>query len=581
MSRPAIIVNHAGFSTADTKRAVFPATDVRVFELQDMLQNAEETSLGAFENWRAVFRGELEPAPGEMGGWLTGDFSAWRQPGIYRLALPEGRGHSVIFGIHDGVLSELPRLFFGYTRANRCGAFEDGRRGPCHLDDGILSTTGKPIDATGGWHDAGDTRKWMAHCAMPALAFSRWLGRGGADPWEKELPAEIAWGVRFILKMQDPATGMIYEDVGGGGDQRRREGMTWWHENVSGCYADNAENRFTDNLPGSGDERSVRDRYNPVAQYTNIAILMAAVAALEETDASLAAEARNAAANCWRFMDGRTGDDYHGWTSIRAWRLQAALAVKAGSAAIEAALDALLELRAPATGFWFMDDRKIDSHRGVLQSAQPLIALAALIEALPAHPRRGEIEDTVRRCLHDYVLPLCGTNPFGFMPYGVYFHPTTEGDRYRAWRDGLRYRFFMPNHGAQQVNVGLAAHWMSWAHALAGVSSVFGLPGSRAAALDQIHWLLGHNPAQASFVSGFGYNNPMPHSRALGYLIGGFMNGPRGDADDEMFVDTGGHGDWSTCEYWNPIGASALLALCHLLPGKIPSSAKLGRTPPG
>ena len=32
----------------------------------------------------------------------------------------------------------------------------------CHLDDGILDTDGSPLPAAGGWHDAGDFRKWLA-----------------------------------------------------------------------------------------------------------------------------------------------------------------------------------------------------------------------------------------------------------------------------------------------------------------------------------------------------------------------------------------------------------------------------------
>ncbi len=583
-SKPNIIVNHVGFLTDGVKRGVFPAEAGEEFELQDMLHNDFEASLGSFENWKVVFRGRLEAAPAALGSYRIGDFTAWRKPGVYRLTLSGARGWSLMFAIHDGILADVPLLFLQYIRSIRCGDFENSWRGPCHLDDGVPNSGGKPIDATGGWHDAGDTRKWMTHCTLPALAFARWVASrrpsASDDPQAREYLAEIAWGVRFIIKMQNPATGMIYEDVGGGGDSRRQEGMTWWYENLSGSYADNAHNRFTDNIPGSGDERPVRTSYNPLVQYTNMLILMESAALLAESEPSLIETSRRAAAACWRFMEGRRNDEYHAWTSMRAWRLLAALAMRghgADGAAVAAALAGLLELWSPQTAFWFMDAAKSESYHGILQSSQPLIALAALIEAVPDHPRRREIEGIVRRCVAEYVSPLCATNAFGYMPYGLYLDPPTTADLYRPCAGGRTYRLFMPAHSRQRVNIGLGGHAMSWAHGLAYCSRVFDLPEARNLALSQLFWLLGNNPAQVSFVTGVGYNNPMPHSRAFGLIPGGFMVGPRGNADDEVFIDTAGHGDWSTCEYWNPIGANAVMALADLLPVRVAAERKLGR----
>ena len=127
---------------------------------------------------------------------------------------------------------------------------------------------------------------------------------------------------------------------------------------------------------------------------------------------------------------------------------------------------------------------------------------------------------------------------------GFWVTDARNEDSYR----GLSFRFFMPANSPRKVNCGLGAHWTGWARALACCADVFYHPKCRMAALDQLHWLLGTNPFRASFVSGIGYNNPMPYSRPFGHIVGGFMNGPRGNARDEIFADTGGHCDWSTCE---------------------------------
>jgi hypothetical protein len=581
---PNIIVNHSGFFIRDKKKAVFPDCGEKVFEIQDMAQNASE-ALGQYENWKTVFRGSLTAVENPWGKSLTGDFSALQAPGIYRAVLPNDKGRSYIFPIHDGVLSGLPRQFLDYLHFNRCGNFENEQRGPCHLDDGILSKTGQPIDASGGWHDAGDTRKWMVHCVLPAHAMAVYKQRYGTlwnhwneNPWNDDLLAEIAWGIRFILKMQDPVTGMIYEDVGGGGTSRKKEGMTWWYANHAGCCADNSENRFTDNLLNSGDERPVRDEYNPIVQYTNITILQNAAPLMRSHDTALADRMLEAATRCWRFMEDRITDDFHKWTSVRAWRLIAALAMKEkGAASVDTALDSLLQLFTPTAGCWFMDESKSDFYRGILHSAQPLIALTSVIDAIPHHPKRAKIEETIRHCMKQYVQPMQSTNPFRIIPFGLYPQPATQGDHYRKWNEDTYYRFFMPDHSPQRVNHGLGAHWTSWAHALAYVHHVMGIEEAREAALDQIRWMIGNNPTHTSFINGLGYNHPMPHSRFLGQIQGGIMIGPRGNAEDEFYVDRAGRADWSTCEYWVTNAANMLLALSYLLPQNIPQDAKLGR----
>ncbi len=183
--------------------------------------------LGTRESWASVFRGTLARHDGPMGSWLVGDFSGLRAPGVYRAALPNG-AFSFPFVISDGVWSPLPSLFLDYVHGRRCGDFDDDIRGPCHLDDGIRSDTGAHLDAAGGWHDAGDLRKWMVTTPLPILGFFELRSRQGFSrndwrerPHEDDLLAEASWGLRWILKMQDQGTGMFFEDVGGGGDGRR------------------------------------------------------------------------------------------------------------------------------------------------------------------------------------------------------------------------------------------------------------------------------------------------------------------------------------------------------------------------
>ena len=584
---PLVLTSHAGHGCDDRKLAVFPAGIGPRFVVQDMGVHARE-ALGDFEDWAPVFEGPLVPGPDAFGPCLVGDFSALATPGLYRVVVPGTDARSVHFPVHDGVLATLPRLLLDSVHRSRCGDFEDETRGPCHLDDGVLSESGRPVDATGGWHDAGDTRKWMVHTFAPLLGFAELRRRIGwrpgthwaRAPWDDDVADEAAWGAAFALKMQDPASGMIYEDVGGGGGARLAAAR-WWYENHAGCGGDNSENRFTDNVRGSGDERRVREQYNPIAQYVTVSVLCRAASLVDAGDRDLAARCRAAAGRAWSFARGRSADDFHGWTSVRAWRLQAALDLAAAGlvAADEpvAAVAHLLDLADPATAFFFNDTTRVQPYRGILHSAQPLLALAAFAEARPDHAMAEVARATLARAFREYVEPLRALSPFGIVPYGLYRDPPATRDHYRPWRDGLFVRFLMPDDSETRINHGLAGHWTSWAHALAAGGGLLGETAWRDAALDQLHWLLGRNPFGASFVTGVGLGHPLPHSSYDGLRPGGVMNGPRGTCDDQPFADLELRCDWGSGEYWNlPLG-NLLQALAHLLPARVPAARKLGR----
>jgi len=505
-----------------------------------------------------------------MGDCTVGDFSQLRAPGLYRAVLPGVEAWSYPFVVADGAFSALPPLFLDYVHGQRCGDFENELRGPCHLDDGVRSDTAAPVDAVGGWHDAGDLRKWMATTPLPIfgffearnrLSFSRNLWR--ERPHEDDMLAEAAWGLRWILKMQDSATGMFFEDVGGGGEGR----------GVSGGSS------FTDNRKGSGDERIVSVQYNPLAQYINTTILLDAEEHFRAHYPAFSRLCRDAALRCWEFMRSRKRDAFHGWTSVISWRLLAALRLHAmghvAEAEIAALVSVLLDLQSPDGAFWFMDSSRREPYRGIVNSAQPAIALAAFIENDYEHPLVAQARGSLERHWKDYVSPMLATNPFGIMPFGLFTAPGAEGDSYHPWGRYV-YRFFMPTHSPQKVNHGLSSHWTSWAHGLAAMSRALERRDCQDAAFDQIAWLTGNNPLNVSMISGVGYTQAMPYSRFYGRLAGGFSVGPQGTAEDEIFADLDGKNLQSSGEYWMAPLANTLMALAMLLPSKVLASRKLG-----
>jgi hypothetical protein len=590
-----VLVNHLGFPCSARKQVIVSGGQEGNFELQN-LSLIRTTPMGERETFVAVVTGPLRRVDSPLGVFSVGDFSGWTAPGIYRVSLPATGEHSYQFTITDGAFGWLPALFLNFVRNWRSGPFENLWRGPSHLDDGRRTDDGLQADVVGGWYDAGDLRKWMVHGNLPALAFmeaherlpwqySEWERvDAGWSPWL----LEARWGLDFILKMQDPVSGMFYEDVGGGGNARKLPGMSWWYENHAGCFADNSDNHFTDNIPGSGDERPVRVQYNPIGQFTSVAILARAARAYAGLDDGLARRCGAAAEHGWRLGLAPDpvhvkfeGADFGAWTSVRAWRLQAALALhRCGRLAwgqVGAAAGDLIENFDPDLGFWRNRTAGTEPYRGILHSAQPLIALAEAALATDDPQLRSSIAGVLRRCVEAYVLPLARLTPFNAIPFGIYRDAVGEGDLYRPWREGYRYRFFMPEHHPQRINHGLGGHWTSWAHGLALVGRLLDDPRCIELAWSQLHWLLGANPFNSSVVSGVGYNNPMPHSRFLGTFPGGFCIGFNGSADDQPLLDLKGDAQWNTTEYWMTPLSNSLMALGLLNPPAGDASRKLGQ----
>ncbi|HMJ62123.1 MAG TPA: glycoside hydrolase family 9 protein, partial [Bryobacteraceae bacterium] len=100
--------------------------------------------------------------------------------------------------------------------------------------------------------------------------------------------------------------------------------------------------------------------------------------------------------------------------------------------------------------------------------------------------------------------------------------------------------------------LGLNAHLGSHALLLASAANELNQPGWRDLAVRQFEWIFGNNPFGASLASGIGERNPYPHSRYVGVIPGGMMNGICGNAEDEPILDTTFAGNWRTNEYWSP-----------------------------
>ena len=220
-----IHLNQIGCLPREPKRAVIAATGAILSDGFVLVDDAVVPTVR--------YRGRLteyQPAPEaparHFARHFFADFSPFSRPGRYRLRLSDGH-LSVPFTIGGDIYEQVVPLILQYFDVQQCGPQHSVYRGPCHTDDGIISggpRSGQPIDASGGWHDAGDYLKFVETTSYVAVlmlfaydhyaahydrALASWQTRGG-------LPLPLAYarvGLEWLLKMH-PHPDEFYYQVG-------------------------------------------------------------------------------------------------------------------------------------------------------------------------------------------------------------------------------------------------------------------------------------------------------------------------------------------------------------------------------
>ncbi len=194
------------------------------------------------------------------------DFSALTEPGSYVVETRLGReiAASEIFEIGDDLVMEnAARLAYEFFTYQRCGTEVPGFYKACHLDDARMPD-GTMRDLTGGWHDAGDYNKYNGYTpeSMYSLILTYDRKKTFCDRYDRDgdgvadILDEAMWGGEFLLKCVDPKTLDFVGDVFSG----------------YGYWGDPQDE--TDNKPGTGDERPVRNiRGNPAFLVAGFALI--------------------------------------------------------------------------------------------------------------------------------------------------------------------------------------------------------------------------------------------------------------------------------------------------------------------
>jgi hypothetical protein len=223
-------VNQLGYRNDDAKVAV--AFSNGALPLKFSVVRADDG--------RVAFEGEVRRVEGGWGQFAHHaelDFSGLRTAGRYFLR--SGGAESARFEVGATVYAGLPDVLLEFMRQQRCG-YNPFLDAVCHPFDGRTAYGPEPagtyLDATGGWHDAGDQLKYLLTSsnatAQMLLAYvltsqtargraarvrsvfkDEFDGRGrpGANGTPDVLD-EARWGLEWMLKLH-PASDRLYHQV--------------------------------------------------------------------------------------------------------------------------------------------------------------------------------------------------------------------------------------------------------------------------------------------------------------------------------------------------------------------------------
>ncbi len=192
----------------------------------------EKFSLVDAASLKTVFTGRTRKISGVTWGQFTNhaelDFSKFKRAGNYFVRC--GTAVSWPFAISDNIYTPLPDALLEFMREQRCG-YNPWLGANCHTADGRTAygplANGTRLDASGGWHDAGDLLKYLLTSgnatAQMLLAYElnshstnftdrvNSLGNTGTNNLPDILD-EARWGLDWMLKLH-PAPDQLYHQV--------------------------------------------------------------------------------------------------------------------------------------------------------------------------------------------------------------------------------------------------------------------------------------------------------------------------------------------------------------------------------
>ena len=564
---PTIHVNQIGFRPDDPlKRAVMPVPAGHTGWLGADLFNVTDVSrlirqpMGSAD-WLAAQHPHWtarERTP--LGEFVVCDFSDLTDRGGYQVQSDAARSYP--FLIYRDAWKRCFRLLLEWYRIAACGEAVPGYHELCHLDDCRMADTGEHLDLVGGWHDAGDLRKWTSTMATVTLALADLAAEWPGRLEELGLNPALVWhqlerGARYLLKMIDPATGIV------------------WHSIASDIDLGNESGVWTDNVIGNADDRGAKRDTHPYTMRTHVETLAALSVVLRERQPALAksclAAARQVMGATRTRLDRENAPVDLVDPARRLWQATGEdewrnLAVTGLRDVLKRQVDAARFGQDRVRGFFLDQAGAVDGNdnfrgrggRSLFHHAEWARRLAQALLTWPQHADAPCWRAGLTLLLEGCLEPMLKVSPYRALPACLC---RTE-DRVPGARPSagdLCFRYFgveAEGNNGELARAGLA---------LALAARALGQPKWAAYGQKQLDWIYGFNPSETCMMTGLGYSQAAVFSFYVGQIPGAIINGYTGSRDDDApMLCLERQASAMNMEYWSVHTAAVLHALAVL-----------------
>jgi hypothetical protein len=579
-----VLVDQVGYETLAPKQAIVegsPEDSPQKFTLRDV------------DSGKIVFEASLQPS-GEVYAWegrsfWTADFSLWQRAGHYSIQVHTGKGDtsSCEFDISDDILERdtLSNVVY-YFKGQRVSGLMD--RADRHLP--LPGGQQEFVDVHGGWYDAtGDYGIRLSHqnptsyfnpqqaplAAWSLLKSYRALEARKDDnftEYERRMLDEGLYGADYLVRIKRP-NGSFLETIEAPGKsklpQDRAIGNPNWRTRIKMTASDTTE--------------SVAKADGPHAYEVSfragggMAIAALALASTMPADGEISRkEYLRSAEDAFQFLNAHNRellndgvenilDDY--CALMAATELYSATHDEAYRSAADqraAKLMARLTTSGKWRDYWRADDGTRPFFHPV-DAGLPAISLLEYFEIASPATQPKVLEAVERSLRFELAVTSEVNNPFGYARQLV----LTGGKPRTAF-------FFPHDTEAAPWWQGENARLGSLAAAARMASPLFADKAEfqsqlRAYAWNQLHWILGRNPFDATMLMGSGHGYA-PYMFFSSYKYtgapGGIMNGITAGLDNEDgitfnlgYAMTGKDEDWRWTEQWLPHAAWYLYAV--------------------
>jgi hypothetical protein len=584
LSQVRVLVDQVGYETLAPKQAIVEGSDD---------DHPQKFVLIDADSGKTVYEANLQQS-GKVYAWdgrvfWTADFSSWQKAGHYAVQVHAANGDasSCPFDVSDNILERdtLSNIVF-YFKGQRASGLMDQADRHLQLPGGQQGF----VDVHGGWYDAtGDYGIHLSHQnptsyfnpqQVPLAAWSLLKSYTELEArnddnfteYERRMLDEGLFGADYLVRIKRP-NGSFFETINAPGKaklpQDRAIGNPNWRTQIKLKASDSTENIAKAEGPHAY-EASFRSG-------GGMAIAALALASTMPADGEFSRrEYLRTAEDAFRFLnvhnrellnDGVENvlDDYcalmaatelYGATQNEAYR----------RAADERA--AKLMARLTTSGSWHDYWRADEGTRPYFHPVDAGMPVVSLLEyfKITSHAMQQKVLEIVERSLRfELMVTSEVNNPFGYARQLV----RTEGK--------MRSAFFFPHDTEaapwwQGENARLAS--MAAAARMA-IPLYAGKPEFqsqlRTYAWNQLHWILGRNPFDATMLMGSGHGYA-PYMFFSSYKYtgapGGIMNGITAALDNEDgiafnlgYAVTGKDEDWRWTEQWLPHAAWFLYAV--------------------